>query len=123
MKLATAATATARPTLPLTGLAAELREAQQRLDVLDAGDPAANVEVSIPATASLDGLAPAHAESTLRLLARTHLLTEHVPGRYSLHDLLRAYAAEQARAADSRQHPDRGQCHLLLAHDDLEGCE
>ncbi|HET7015336.1 MAG TPA: BTAD domain-containing putative transcriptional regulator [Streptosporangiaceae bacterium] len=124
-----AARAAARPTLPLTVLAAELRDAQQRLDVLDAGDPAANVravfswsyrqlhpvtarifrllglhpgpEVSIPAMASLGGLAPAHAESTLRLLVRAHLLTEHVPGRYSLHDLLRAYAGEQARSTDS----------------------
>jgi hypothetical protein len=29
-------------------------------------------------------------------LARAHLLTEHAPGRYAFHDLLRAYAAEQA---------------------------
>ncbi len=34
-------------------------------------------------------------------LARTHLLTAHSPGRYALHDLLRAYAAEQAHTHDS----------------------
>jgi hypothetical protein len=30
-----------------------------------------------------------------------HLLAEHVPGRYALHDLLRAYACELACAQDS----------------------
>jgi tetratricopeptide (TPR) repeat protein len=34
-------------------------------------------------------------------LARAHLITEHVPGRYAFHDLLRAYAAEQAHHTDS----------------------
>ena len=33
--------------------------------------------------------------------ARGCLITEHVPGRYAFHDLLRAYAAEQARRTDS----------------------
>ena len=37
----------------------------------------------------------------LRELARAHLIAEHVPGRYAFHDLLRAYAAEQARDTDS----------------------
>ena len=31
------------------------------------------------------------------------LLTEHPAGRYSFHDLLRAYAAELAQAADDEQ--------------------
>jgi tetratricopeptide (TPR) repeat protein len=30
-----------------------------------------------------------------------HLITEHFPGRYAFHDLLRAYAAEQTRHTDS----------------------
>ena len=30
-------------------------------------------------------------------LARAHLVNEHRPGRYTLHDLLRAYAAELGR--------------------------
>ena len=34
-----------------------------------------------------------------------HLVAEHVPGRYALHDLLRAYAADQARDTDSQ--PER----------------
>ena len=33
-------------------------------------------------------------------LGRTHLIAEHAPGRYAFHDLLRAYAAEQAHALD-----------------------
>jgi tetratricopeptide (TPR) repeat protein len=34
-------------------------------------------------------------------LTRAHLLVEHQPGRYVLHDLLRAYAVEQAQVHDS----------------------
>ena len=34
-------------------------------------------------------------------LTRAHLLAEHVPGRFSSHDLLRAYAAELTQSADS----------------------
>jgi DNA-binding SARP family transcriptional activator len=34
-------------------------------------------------------------------LVRTHLLTEHAPGRYTFHDLLRAYAGEQAAGHES----------------------
>jgi len=37
----------------------------------------------------------------LRELARVHLIGEHVPGRFSFHDLLRAYAAEQAHHTGS----------------------
>jgi tetratricopeptide (TPR) repeat protein len=40
------------------------------------------------------------ARRLLRDLTRGHLLTEHSPGRYAFHDLLRAYAAEQAELAD-----------------------
>ncbi|MEH1128425.1 hypothetical protein [Micromonospora sp. CPCC 206061] len=34
-------------------------------------------------------------------LVRIHMLVEHAPGRYALHDLLRAYATEQAARWDS----------------------
>ena len=34
-------------------------------------------------------------------LTSAHLLTEHAPGRFACHDLLRAYAAEQAAVLDS----------------------
>ncbi len=33
-------------------------------------------------------------------LTRAHLVTERVPGRFALHDLLRAYATETAGATD-----------------------
>ena len=43
----------------------------------------------------------AEARRLLRELTRCHLLAEPAPGRYAFHDLLRAYAAEQAAALDS----------------------
>ena len=38
-------------------------------------------------------------------LARAHLVTERVPGRFTLHDLLRVYAAGLAAADDSDELP------------------
>jgi DNA-binding SARP family transcriptional activator/tetratricopeptide (TPR) repeat protein len=124
-----AARAGARPGLPLSALAAELRDAQGRLDVLETDDPAAGVravfswsaerltpdaarmfrllgvhpgpDTSAPAAASLAGTGEPEARRLLAELARAHLLTEHVPGRYAFHDLLRAYATEQAHTSDS----------------------
>jgi DNA-binding SARP family transcriptional activator len=46
------------------------------------------------AVASLMGLAPRQARALIGELIRTHLLRELSPGRYVLHDLLRAYAGE-----------------------------
>jgi tetratricopeptide (TPR) repeat protein len=65
-------------------------------------------------------------------LARAHLLTEHAPGRYVSHDLLRAYAAELVQAhepGDARQaatrrlldhylHTGHGAALLLDPYDD-----
>jgi DNA-binding SARP family transcriptional activator/tetratricopeptide (TPR) repeat protein len=128
-----AARAAGRPRFPLAVLAAELRASGGWPDALDSGDPAASVravfswsyrqlspeaarlfrllglhpgpDISVPAAASLAGCQPPHAHRLLAGLGRAHLITEHAPGRYSFHDLLRAYAASQARATDSR--PDR----------------
>jgi len=122
------ARAAAAPNLPLSALAAELTELGGRLDALDAGDPGANVrtvlslsyrhlpensarmfrllglhpgpDISAAAAASLAGVPPAAARAALRGLTRASLLTEVAPGRYAFHDLLRAYAAEQATPAD-----------------------
>ena len=124
----TAARAAARPEHPLEALAAELRAAGGPLDALDAGEPTASVravfswsyrqlspaaarlfrllgihpgpDISAPAAASLAGVEPAQARHLLAELARAHLVAEHAIGRYAFHDLLRAYAAEQARALD-----------------------
>jgi hypothetical protein len=41
------------------------------------------------------------ARRLLRELTDTHLIAEHLPGRYAFHDLLRDYAAGQGRVLDS----------------------
>jgi Tetratricopeptide repeat len=57
--------------------------------------------ISVAAAASLAAAGTSQARRALRELTRAHLISEHVPGRYAFHDLLRAYAAAQARALDS----------------------
>jgi len=129
----TAARAAARPGHPLWALAAELRTAGRRLDALDAGEPAASVpavfswsydqlspaaarmfrllglhpgpDITAAAAASLADVELPQARQLLAELAGAHLCAEHDVGRYAFHDLLRAYAAEQARTLDSG--PDR----------------
>jgi transcriptional regulator with XRE-family HTH domain len=128
-----AARASARPRFPLTALAAELRDATRRLDALESGDPTASVravfswsyrqlspepawmfrllglhpgpDISVPAAVSLAGTTEPEARRMLSELTRHCLIAEHIPGRYAFHDLLRAYAATQAREWDSE--PDR----------------
>jgi hypothetical protein len=127
----TAARAAARPQFRLAALAAELRDARGRLDALDmgAGSDTADAravfswsyrhlssaaarmfrllgihpgpDITAPAAASLAGLGLPEARRLLRELARGHLIAESRPGRFAFHDLLRAYAAEQARAIES----------------------
>jgi len=55
-------------------------------------------DVNVAAAASLAAIPPGQAEALLAELAGLHLLSEHSPDRYTSHDLLRAYAAEQARS-------------------------
>jgi tetratricopeptide (TPR) repeat protein len=138
-----AARAAARPTFPLSAVASELREAASALDPFDAGDITADVravlscsylalsagaarlfrllglqpgpDTGLAAAASLAAIPPQQARRLLAELTRAHLLTEHAPGRYAFHDLLRAYAAEQAHSHDSQ--PDRDAAlHRLLDH-------
>jgi len=141
----TAARAAARPGFPLATMVAELREAaaRGRLDALDAGDAASSVrvvfswscrqldpaaarmfrllgvhpgpDISAPAAASLADVPLARAREALRELAGARLLAEHVPGRFAFHDLLRAYAAEQADASES-QAGRRAAVHRVLDH-------
>jgi tetratricopeptide (TPR) repeat protein len=115
------------PSLPLSALADRLEAESGRLDVLDADDHLASVrsvfswslrhlgataaqmfgllglhrgpDISLPAAASLAGLHGSAARAALTELADASLVTEHRPGRYLLHDLLRAYAAEHAAAS------------------------
>jgi DNA-binding SARP family transcriptional activator len=138
-----AARAAARPGFPLAALAAELADTAGRLDALDAGDPASSVravfswstrqltgeaarmfrllgihpgpDVTVSAAASLAAITEADARRLLRELARAQLITEHVPGRFFFHDLLRAYAAEQAQQTDSDS-DRRGAAGRVLDH-------
>jgi len=134
--------AIARPDARLADLAGELADQRRRLDRLDAGgdhrtgvravfswsvqqlSPSAarlfrllgvhrGPDISIPAAASLAGVEPAQAGGDLAELAGAHLVTEPAPGRYSVHDLLHAYAAEQAR---TREHERRAAIGRLLDH-------
>jgi DNA-binding SARP family transcriptional activator len=123
-----AARAAVRPRLPLAALAAELAEARGRLDALNAHDPAADVravfswsyqaltppaarlfrllglhpgaDTSAAAAASLAGRPVAETRPLLAELTAVSLLAEHAPGRYTFHDLLRAYATELTQGTD-----------------------
>lgn len=61
----------------------------------------AGPDMNAPAAASMAGLPLDEARRGLGELTAAHLLAEHSPGRFSCHDLLRAYAAELTRSADS----------------------
>ena len=117
-----------RPGLSLAALTAELRDARGQLDSLDAGDAATDIravfswscenlttpaarmfrllgrhpgpDISAYAAASLAGIGRDKARAVLGELSRASLIAEHVPGRFAFHDLLRAYAAEQASVID-----------------------
>jgi DNA-binding SARP family transcriptional activator len=121
--------AAARPELTLAELAAEL-DGQGRLDALEAGgDPATAVRVVFSwscshlsagaarafrlaalhpgadfgthAVAALTGTSHQEAVRMLAELVRASLIQQAGTGRYSMHDLLRSYAAELASAQDT----------------------
>ncbi|MBP2320148.1 tetratricopeptide (TPR) repeat protein [Kibdelosporangium banguiense] len=111
---------------PISSLVAELRDERNRLDTLDLGDTDLSLRsvfswsynVLTPAAAHLFrllGLHPGpdisrHAcgsltgrpAGPLKELVSANLLTEYLPGRYRLHDLLRTYAAEIAATDPER---------------------
>jgi DNA-binding SARP family transcriptional activator/Tfp pilus assembly protein PilF len=123
-----------RPASPLSELAGELADQQRRLDLLDAGGDSStavrsvfwwsyrHLDADVGRVFRLLGLLPGadfdpydaaalagatlqDASDVLDLLARAHLIQATVPGRYGMHDLLRAYAAELASRHDAG--PDR----------------
>ncbi|HLU57068.1 MAG TPA: BTAD domain-containing putative transcriptional regulator [Pseudonocardia sp.] len=124
-----AARASTRPHLPLAAVAEELQNGPGRLDALDAGDARADLrsvfswsyralrpeaarlfrrlglhpgpDVGLPAAAGLAGVDVHEVRPLLAELTGASLLTEHRPGRFVLHDLLRAYAAERGEAEDT----------------------
>ena len=125
LALAVVAARAAATGWPLAALAAELADATERSGVLKHNDRAVNVravfswsyrrlgaasarvfrllsihpgpEFSARVVASLAGVPPRAALAALRELADVGLIAEPEPGRYVLHDLLRAYAANRAR--------------------------
>ncbi|MGC5053156.1 ATP-binding protein [Micromonospora sp. DT48] len=60
-------------------------------------------DFSAPAAAALAGLPMSAVRQPLDALVRAHLLEQSAPGRYQLHDLLRAYAVDQVRHLESDQ--------------------
>ena len=129
-----AARAATNPSFPLAVFATELSEATRALDPFHGDDLATDVravfswsyhalstdaarlfrllglppgpDIAIAAAASLAAIPPDRARALLAELTRAHLLSEPVPGRYAFHDLLHAYATEQAHAHDSRDSRD-----------------
>ena len=124
-----AAHARSRPGTPLAVEAEQLGLAGGGLDALDGGDPRSNLravfswsyhaldeaaarlfrllalnpgpDVAESAAASVAGITPAAVRPLLRSLSRANLLIETIPGRYALHDLLRAYGLELAATLDA----------------------
>jgi tetratricopeptide (TPR) repeat protein/transcriptional regulator with XRE-family HTH domain len=72
-------------------------------------------DISIAAAASLTATSIGQVSTSLAELLRANLLTEHWPGRYALHDLLRHYAAELAQAHEPAGDRDAA-VHRLLDH-------
>ncbi|MCX4851492.1 BTAD domain-containing putative transcriptional regulator [Streptomyces sp. NBC_00893] len=139
----TAARAAGRPGFALSAVVAELWDVRGRLEALDAGEGVSSVravfswsyrrldtatarvfrllglhpgrDVAAPAVAALAGLSVREAAAALTALARVHLIAEHRPGRYSFHDLLRAYATDLTAAEDTAAERTAA-LHRLLDH-------
>jgi DNA-binding SARP family transcriptional activator/tetratricopeptide (TPR) repeat protein len=58
-------------------------------------------DISVGSAAALAGLAPCDTQTLLDELTRTRFLTEHEPGRYITHELIRAYGLDQCNHLDS----------------------
>jgi tetratricopeptide (TPR) repeat protein len=112
------------PDVPLAALAAQLRGEHAALDPLSGGDPATDLravfswsyhtlrpatartfrllgvhpgpDITAAAAASLCGVPADQAAVALAELSDASLVAEQTPGRFALHDLLRAYASELA---------------------------
>ncbi len=122
LALAIVSARAAHPGFSLASISAELQRTQSRLDALGPAGVAADArtvfswsyhhlspqagrlfrllslhpaaDITAAASASLLGVYPDEANRLMAELANTSLLSEDRPGRYSFHDLIRAYAAE-----------------------------
>jgi|GEM_PF-76526 DNA-binding SARP family transcriptional activator/tetratricopeptide (TPR) repeat protein len=131
--------ASASPAMTLAELTDELADEQRRLDLLDAGGDSGSAvrsvlswsyrhlpaetarafrllglppgpDCDLHAAAALTASTHAEARRTLELLVRKHLVHRTQPGRYGMHDLLRAYAAGLTAAHDAE-----GERHAALS--------
>ncbi|GAA3045453.1 tetratricopeptide repeat protein [Actinokineospora globicatena] len=112
------------PSFPLSVLAGELRDQTSRLDALGSGDLTADIrsvlsysehalspgaaavlallglavgpDLSLRAAASLTALSNSNTRSVLRELENAHLVRQHAPDRFRMHDLIRLYCTERA---------------------------
>ncbi|HEX6686618.1 MAG TPA: BTAD domain-containing putative transcriptional regulator [Candidatus Limnocylindrales bacterium] len=124
-----AARAASCPQFPMAAFAGELSDFRSRLDALSGPDrttdlravlswsyqalrPAAarlfrllglhaGPQIGIDAAASLAGLPPTAVRRLMAELTGAHVLTEYAPGRYTFHDLVRAYAGELTESTDT----------------------
>ncbi|TDT98258.1 DNA-binding SARP family transcriptional activator [Streptomyces sp. 846.5] len=155
-----AARAAAHPGFPLSAIAAELRHTHGTLDAFTNPDSSADIrsvfswsyhaltpeaarlfrllalhpgpDITRPAAASLAARPTGQTRELLDELAHAHLLTEHAPGRFAPHDLLRTYAGELAlhhdrdvqrhaavnRVIDHYQHSAHNHARILQPHAD-----
>ncbi|WP_167977670.1 ATP-binding protein [Lentzea indica] len=125
-----AARASTNPRFPLALLADELHDTTTRLDGLDTGDTDSSLravlswshaglsddaahlfgllgavpgpDIAVTSVFSLDSQPAARIRLLLRELEAAHLVLQHEPGRYKMHDLVRLYAREQSAALDLR---------------------
>jgi DNA-binding SARP family transcriptional activator/tetratricopeptide (TPR) repeat protein len=72
-------------------------------------------DVAEPAAASLTALSTDEARPLLAELTQANLIAQHRPGRYTLHDLLRAYATQLAHTTDAES-DRRDAIHRMLDH-------
>jgi DNA-binding SARP family transcriptional activator len=138
-----AARAATQPGFPLRALADELHAARGSLDAFEAGDSQTDVrvafsssyrsldpeaarvfrllalhpgpDIAVAAAASLTGTTMDAVRPVLSTLARAHLIEECAPGRFALHDLLRAYAARLTHETDTEP-VRRAAVHRMLDH-------
>jgi DNA-binding SARP family transcriptional activator len=145
-----AARAAAQPDFPLAAFAADLSSPAETLDsfgdqqdaTLDlrsvfswsyrALDPQAaslfrllglhpGPDLGVAAAASLAGVPPAAIRGALADLVGSSLLTQAAPGRYAMHDLLRAYAAELTAPGERHDAMARLLDHLLHTAHAVDG--
>jgi DNA-binding SARP family transcriptional activator/tetratricopeptide (TPR) repeat protein len=134
--------AVTRPAESLPALVAEVRNERARLDLLDAGgDPRTSVRAVFSwsldalnpeaartfrlaalhpaadfepwAVAALAGTTVEQVRRQLSDLSRAHLIQPAAPGRYGLHDLLRAYARDLAATRDGEEEMRTAMSRLL----------